>query len=310
MSIRENFLRFAAIPAPSGYEQARMDSIAQALQECDVKLSRSPQGSLIAHRPGKGTRIMLYAPVDEPGFLTTQAGDNGMARFLTLGQCEPAALIGREVASTEGRRGIILPGFVKEFSELKSENLLIDAYEGIREGEKFALASFARELGNHLYAASISGALCAAILTQLLTNAGGNCDLSCVFAAQHALGARDAAPAAYLCRPELTVSLGTLEAEDVSGGSGRISLGAGAYALLTAGRVPTDPGLLQQLCKLGAKPVCGIAPELPIIQSGGAGCRIGGIAIAVRGLRVHAGKAALCDCDAALQVLCRLIEAC
>ena len=33
MSIQENFLRFAAIPAPCGHEQARMDCIAQTLQK-------------------------------------------------------------------------------------------------------------------------------------------------------------------------------------------------------------------------------------------------------------------------------------
>lgn len=309
MSVRENFLRFAAIPAPSGYEQGRIDCIAQTLHDNDgIKLSHSPQGSLIAHRPGKGKRIMLYAPVDEPGFLTTQADANGFSRFLTLGQCEPAALIGREVASTQGRRGVILPSAVKEYSELKSENLLIDAYEEISEGEKFALASFARELGGCLYAASITGSLCAAILVELLAQAGGDCDLFCVFAAQHALGARDAAPAAYLCRPEYTISLSTLEAEDMPGGSEKIALNAGAYVLLTAGCVPVDPQLLEKLCSLGAKPVCGIAPELPIVQAGGAGCRTGGVAIAVRGLRAHAGKAALSDCDTVTQLLCRLLE--
>ena len=50
--------------------------------------------------------MMLYVPVDEPGFFTTQDNSRGLSHFLTLGQCDAAALIGRSVLSTQRENAV------------------------------------------------------------------------------------------------------------------------------------------------------------------------------------------------------------
>ena len=147
------------------------------------------------------------------------------------------------------------------------------------------------------------------IAVETIANPGGDCNLFCIFAAQHLLGARDAAPAVYLCHPELTVSLGVLEAEDIPGGQRHSRPWRRCLRAVERGTWSRQiRSFWENYARWVQKPICGKAPELPLIQAAAAGCRTGSVALAVRGLRAHAGKAALCDCDTLTRLLGQLIE--
>ncbi len=65
MDLLKTALALSGIPAPSGFEQAAIDAIAETARAYASDMRRTPAGSLIVRRPGHGRRIRL-SPMRTP----------------------------------------------------------------------------------------------------------------------------------------------------------------------------------------------------------------------------------------------------
>ncbi len=141
-----------------------------------------------------------------------------------------------------------------------------------------------------------------------MAEAKTDADVSFVFSAQHMLGARDAAAAAFTVAPELTVTIDGIPAGDIPGGDNTVALGGGAVICHQAGRAITDLALTGALIRAAGAPVqhdfAGpLVSNLAAVQKVGAGIPTASAGFAVRGAGCPQERAALADAAALSHML-------
>ena len=105
LSLLENL---CAIPGPSGFDAAVRDEIERLAAPHADELRRLPLGGLLAFKKGarSGKTVLFDAHMDEVGFIITAIGEDGLARFGTLGGVNMSVAMSRRVLC-EGHRGVI-----------------------------------------------------------------------------------------------------------------------------------------------------------------------------------------------------------
>lgn len=94
----EEFLRGAAAqPGVTGMEMAAAEYIAEAFRPYVDDVHITPVASVIAHRKGKGPKVMLAAHLDEIGMVVSKIEEDGALRMQTVGGVDPRIMPGMRV---------------------------------------------------------------------------------------------------------------------------------------------------------------------------------------------------------------------
>lgn len=97
---------------PSGHEQAVRNLIMHEIKPFVDEVYVDKFGNLVAHKKGKGPRVMIAAHMDEIGLMAKQINPRGHIKFAIVGGIEPLTLIGQRVDIISQHREFICNGVI------------------------------------------------------------------------------------------------------------------------------------------------------------------------------------------------------
>jgi tetrahedral aminopeptidase len=200
---------------PPGRESGVRDALRRALRGLG-RVTEDATGNLHLHRPGKGPRLLLAAPMDAPGVIVTRVDSSGIARVAVLGNRSPAELVGATFRFEDDMLALLgceRPKGGKSGAEIEADQLFLEtglapkeAARRFRVGSVGAIEDRPIRLGDLWCAANLDNrAGCAAVVAALRATPSPRYDLHVIFSAQSDLGARGAATGAFGVDPEKAV---------------------------------------------------------------------------------------------------------
>lgn len=214
---------------PSGYEGDVRKIIREAISEYVDEIKTDNMGNLIAHKKGKGKRVIVDAHMDEVGFIITGYNNDGTLKFYSLGGIA-ASVIPAKVAFIGENRipGVVgfKPIHLQSSSERKKsvsyDDCCIDIGAKSKEEAKkvVSLGEFAvfdtefSEFGEGLYKGkAFDDRMGCAVLMEILKE-NYDCDLYGVFNVQEEVGERGAFVSAFNVKADIGIVLeGTICAD-------------------------------------------------------------------------------------------------
>ncbi len=214
---------------PSGYEHPVRAIIMSEIKDHVDEIFVDKMGNLIAHKRGKGMRVMLAAHMDEIGLMVKKIEDNGLIRFSTIGGVEPISLIAQKVdiMTRDGNvHGVI------SFSDLAGDEVIEDVPEisdlyietglkkdeiehiGVKVGDYIVPTHAPTFLGNKKVIAGKAmddrtGCYVLIKLIQRLKNQKSPLDLFFVFTVQEEVGLYGAQTSLYKIDPQWGIAVDT-----------------------------------------------------------------------------------------------------
>lgn len=234
--------RLSETYGPSGSEEAVRELARAEIKGLADQIRVDAFGNLIALRKGAGNRrkkIMVTAPLDEPGVMVTFLDARGFARFGMLGAVKPLTLPGARCQFENGVIGV----FGRETRGAADTEKDADAFfldvgatsaqdAPVRIGDAACLVGEFRAAGNLLCGKALSGRARGAILIETLRRLKrATHDVYCVFTVQSQVGARGAGAAAFALQPDYAFVLDATPAQDFPGGDTNLALGKGPAIL-------------------------------------------------------------------------------
>ncbi len=207
----------------SGNEAAVRDVIKNEIKKYCDEISIDAMGNIIAHKNGKGKRVMLAAHMDEIGVIATYTDDNGFIRVNAVGGLYTKDLVGRRVRFANGVVGVI--GSEEEEFEKKPRlsKLYVDiGAKNKKEAEKYVnIGDTAVFCGEYYQKGSVivSKALdnrtgCLVLIETMKKIKKNKNDLYFVFTSQEEVGLRGAGVAAYAVEPEYAIAVDVTDVGD------------------------------------------------------------------------------------------------
>ena len=201
---------------PPGRERGVRAVLRRALRDAG-SMSEDASGNLRLHRPGRGPRVLLVAPMDVPGVIVTRVESSGLARVSLLGGRSATEWVGAGVQFEDGTTGLL--GFERgkggkdSGGEPEAEQLFLEtglkpkeASRALPVGSVGAAQERAVRLGQLWCAANLDNrAGCAALAAAVKAAGGTRYDLHVVFTAQSELGARGAQTSTFGIDPDWAV---------------------------------------------------------------------------------------------------------
>jgi len=219
------------VPAygPPGRESGVRAKLRSALRGAG-RLREDALGNLHLHRPGRGPRLVLVAPMDAPGVIVTRVESNGTARIGIVGERAAAELIGATVIFPNGASALVAydrPQASKETTAPETEALyLVTGLSKKAAAKAFPIGAIgmldarARRLGDYWHATSLENRAGAAAVVAAVTRARAvPFDLHVIFAAQGELGGRGALTGTHGVDPDMAAVVEIVhvgEAKDAS----------------------------------------------------------------------------------------------
>ena len=93
----QDTLDLMRLPGLSGHEDRVRREIRKRLSDIEVESKTDRLGNLTAYFPGDGPSVMLFAHMDQLGFIVRKIEDNGMIRLARLGGVPERALAAQEI---------------------------------------------------------------------------------------------------------------------------------------------------------------------------------------------------------------------
>ncbi len=246
------------IPAPSGFERAAAEKIAELIGPLADEVYTDAMGNVIGIKrcgaPG-APRLLLDAHIDEIGFIVTELC-GGFVKFAPLGKYDPRLLPAREVtvladkplygvvaclpphllSEDEKERAIEIKNLYIDLglSEEETKKLVKPGAPGVFEGEFFELS------GGSVVSKALDDRLCAAVLIKVMENIKDlplKFDVCFMASVQEEAGTRGAAPGAFGLEPDFCIAADvtfalqpdTSKAETFKAGGG-VTIGVGPNA--------------------------------------------------------------------------------
>ncbi|MBI1969619.1 hypothetical protein HYS48_02900 [Candidatus Woesearchaeota archaeon] len=218
---------------PSGYEYHVRDIILREMKKYvhDVYIDRF--GNLVAHKKGKGEKIMLAAHMDEVAIMVKEILEDGKIYFSCVGSIEPIALIGQRVAILAHKRvcgkGVITFPDLHEAYPIekmpKMEDLYVDTGLGKEALEKAGVKVGTYMIPMHGMEFTCDGEFISGkamddrtgcfILIELAKKLKDSSqEMYYVFTVQEEVGLYGAQTAVELIRPDWGMAIDTTNAED------------------------------------------------------------------------------------------------
>lgn len=273
-TLRESLKRLSEAVAVSGVEDEVRKVILEAIQERVSDVRIDPMGNVTAVCKGTARsplRVMLSAHMDEPGFMVTEVGEDGLIHIAEVGAHDkrflparpvwvgknktPGVLLWAPIHKSAGKNDLVDGGDM-------SIDVGADAKGGVKAGpgDRIGFASTYTELSPNVVRGKAfdSRAACAALLDLI----GGDpfpFDLHLAFTAQSSIGGRGASVAAHRLAPQVAFVLTGVTCNDIplpeqaEDRAPTVRLGAGPVIL------SVDPGLIARRKLLDV--VLGVASE-------------------------------------------------
>lgn len=264
---------------PSGNELAVRAIIEREIRPYVDNMFVDKLGNLIAHKKGKGKKVMLAAHMDEIGLMVKEINEEGHIKFATIGGIEPITLIGQTVRiytrdNKLGCHGVITFPELHEDYEIKEMPELKDLYIDTGLDSK-QLAKKKVEIGSYVIARHhfktlgneeiISGKAlddrvgCYILIEVARKLKKAKPDIFYVFTVQEEIGLYGAEVSTYQLEPDWGLAIDTINAEDsgefVSEG---VKIGKGPTILLKDAEIITNKCLddwIRRLAKAKHIPV-------------------------------------------------------
>ena len=250
--IYTDLMELMRLPGLSGHEDRVRRSIRDRLNLAGVPSTSDRLGNLVAHFPGEGPPVMLFAHMDQLGFIVRRIEDSGLLRLERLGGVPERALAAQEVliCVAEGRD---VPGIIankshhatgpdEKYKVLPYRDLFVDcgfsdAQEaqdaGIRIGSPVVYAPAAKKLaGDRICGTSVDDRAGCAVLLEVarrLKDRAKGPPVDLAFTVQEEFNLRGALPLAQKLKPAIAIQIDLMLASDTPDMSDRgdMSLGGG-----------------------------------------------------------------------------------
>lgn len=106
---------------PSGNEFRVRSIIENELKQHVDNIVVDKLGNLIAHKKGKGKKVMVAAHMDEIGLMVKEITKNGHIKVATIGGIEPITLVGQTVKIYQNNNQLACTGVIT-FAELHEDH--------------------------------------------------------------------------------------------------------------------------------------------------------------------------------------------
>ena len=278
MNILKTLRDLNACHSPSGEEGEIAELIKMLASLYADEIYTDTLGNLIAHRKGKGPKIMFAAHMDSIGFIVTHIDKAGFLRFGKIGGLSPEKILYTPIRFKNGTRGTVCLDQGVEVSKMTLDDLYIDigvkneeeAAARIKIGDTAVYDSPSNETGNCYISPHLDNRIsCIAQLIGMEKSQKSENDLYFVFTSQEEPGLRGAKPAAYAIDPDYAVVLDVTPADDQLGTKhyGSTKLGGGAAIKVMDTSVICHPEMVKKLTELSIKN--NIPYQTDVIRRGG-----------------------------------------
>lgn len=229
-----DFLRkVTALPGVTGNERAAAEYIAEAFAPYADEVTITPLNCVIAHKKGKGPKVLICAHLDEIGMMVSKIEEDGSLRLQSVGGVDPRVLPGMRVRvyAKEGELlgvvGATPPHLLKEADRKNNytfETLFVDmgmsaeaVKARVRPGDMVCFEARYVELKNGRVATKTADdRACVAIMlraAELLFSMSYTADLYFVATCQEEIGCFGAAMSGYGIDPDYGVAFDVCHAE-------------------------------------------------------------------------------------------------
>jgi endoglucanase len=209
---------------PSGKEERISAVIQRSLEGYADEIKKDVMGNLIAHKAGKGKKVMVCAHMDEIGFIITYIDDKGFARFAPVGGQRLSSILNRQVVFENGVRGVLTSGEKIKIKDLKLSDCYIDmgatskeeAAKMVNIGDMAVLCAEFSEMGNRYVGGALDNrAGCFVMVETLKKLVSSPYDLYFVFTSQEEVGLRGAKTSAFAIEPDIALAIDVTDTGDV-----------------------------------------------------------------------------------------------
>ncbi|MEM1076583.1 MAG: M20/M25/M40 family metallo-hydrolase [Pseudomonadota bacterium] len=235
--IGKDLLELMQIPGLSGHEDRVRRSIRDRFTENDIPTVCDALGNLSAFFPGEGPATMIFAHMDQLGFVIRRIEPNGFIRFERVGGVPERALAGQEVriCVAQGRdvSGVIAnkshhaTRSDEKYQAIPYADLYIDCgfasdkeveAAGVQIGSPVVYAPAARRIsGDRITGTSVDDRAGCAVLIELarhLQNRASGPPVHLAFTVQEEFNLRGALPLARKLQPALAIQIDLMLATD------------------------------------------------------------------------------------------------
>lgn len=250
--LKHDLMQLMMVPGLSGHEDRVRRLLRTKLGDLGIESTSDRLGNLVASFPGEGPSVMLFAHMDQLGFVVRKVDFDGLIRLQRLGGVPERALASQEVliCVAEGRdvAGIVTHKShhatapdekyrVTPYAELFVDAGFTSADEakaaGVRIGTPVVYAPSAAELPNdRICGTSVDDrAGCTVLLevARMLKTRENGPPVHLAFTVQEEFNLRGAQPLAQMLQPDIAIQLDLMLATDTPDmtDKGEMSLGGG-----------------------------------------------------------------------------------
>jgi len=320
--------KLTQINSPSGNEETISKFIENEIKDYVDEVYYDNLGNLIAHKKGKGSRVMFDAHTDEIGVIALFIEDNGYVRFSNLGGVSPYNALYQRVRFLNGTEGVVAVDCSRDdiMKNLKLSDLYIDigakdkeeAKTKISIGDVAAFVGDFSDLGEKIVSKALDDRVgCYCLIRTIKEIKSQKNDLYFVFAAAEELGLRGAKAAAQSICPDYAVAIDVTSTGDTLGKRKMaVRAGAGAAIKIKDNSILCHPyikSLMLETCEENKIPY-----QLEVLEFGGTdagaihlscgGVATGAISIPTRYVHSPAEMIDKNDIEAAITLCKKLIE--
>ncbi len=303
---------------PSGREETIREIIKKHIAPYVDEIKTDALGNLIAHKKGKGKKIMAASHMDEIGVVVTFIDDNGFLRFSSVGGLNKQDILYKRVRFANGTEGVIATEeenkdrvLSKMFIDIGATNKA-EAEKQISIGDMAVFAGDMTVSGNNVISKALDDRVGCYILIETIKNIKSENDLYFVFTVQEEVGLRGAKTAGYGVNPDFAVVLDVTDTGDTPKAPDMaLKLGGGAAVKVMDSSVLCDSFIRTTLIECAKNN--NIKYQLEVLNDGGtdagaislsrSGVKTGGISIPTRYIHSPSEIANIDDINACLRLL-------
>jgi tetrahedral aminopeptidase len=266
---------------PSGREVNVRNLITKEIKKYVDKVWVDKFGNLIAHRKGKGSKVMLAAHMDEIGLIVREILTNGRIKIQEIGGIEPITLVGQGVTIMTDAGKSMCYGVIA-FKELQDDlaieelpdmsDLYVDTglnkkeliKKGIDKGCFIIPTHSFKTLGdkNIISGKALDDRIGCYVLIQLIKKLKNpKTDTYFVFTVQEEIGLNGAMTAVYHLKPDWGIAVDTTNSEDAEDDP-NIAIGKGPCITIMDAEIVSNKCLNDWLFKLGRQNKIKIQPKV------------------------------------------------
>lgn len=277
MELFELISTLTAICGPAGRESAMAETIREMARPYVDEVTVDVLGNVIAHKKGKGPKLMFAAHMDSIGFIVTYIESDGSLRVGRVGGVRPNAVVNMPIRFPNGVLGTVRT-LGKAKGDLTFDDLYLDigatsreqAQSMVKIGDMAVYNTFAFRAGNAIVTPYLDNRVsCAVLLKALERLEKSENDLYFVFTVQEEVGTRGARTAAYGIQPDYGVALDVTIAADTLGASrnSSVDMGKGAAIKVMDSSLIAHPVMVEMLSALAQEK--DIKSQLEVLTAGG-----------------------------------------